>query len=397
MKRVIMLFVFCAAMVAVAEAKHDAPPIEGRADFGVFYSSLTPYGEWIDCDLGYVWRPDHVARGWRPYLYGRWVWTDYGWYWVSEEPFGWATFHYGRWYYDDYYGWIWIPDNVWGPSWVEWRYDNDYIGWAPLSPYASFNFNVGITYTNRWSAPYHYWNFIPCRSFTSDRVVDYVQPPERSRRIFGNTRSVGEIRTDNHHIVNRGVDVQFVERRADVHINRVEVVQKDRGDGDRFVRESNRERVEVYQPRLDGSTRGEAAQPPVVRRAERPIRLENGSNERRTDDRMFHSPPAFQRGAPGREREINVPPAGQQPGRRRPDPRRDNERVAPQRDPQRMEMPRDRQFRQNNEPRRQEREMGQQRRGPEQRREMSAPRGNQGKEQKHDQERGEQKPRGRRP
>jgi hypothetical protein len=41
--------------------------------------------------------------------------------------------------------------------------------------------------------------------------------------------------------------------------------------------------------------------------------------------------------------------------------------------------------------------MGQQRRGPEQRREMSAPRGNQGKEQKHDQERGEQKPRGRRP
>ncbi|MCX7916289.1 MAG: hypothetical protein N3A53_08330, partial [Verrucomicrobiae bacterium] len=50
------------------------------------------------------------------------------------EPFGWAVFHYGRWYYDDYYGWIWIPDRIWGPAWVEWRETETYVGWAPLLP-----------------------------------------------------------------------------------------------------------------------------------------------------------------------------------------------------------------------------------------------------------------------
>ena len=27
---------------------------------------------------------------WQPYMYGRWMWTNAGWAWVSDEPFGWA-------------------------------------------------------------------------------------------------------------------------------------------------------------------------------------------------------------------------------------------------------------------------------------------------------------------
>src|SRR5258707_8656814 len=82
---------------------------EMEGGVGFFYSSLSPYGEWINCDYGLAWRPYHVEHYWRAYLHGRWIWTSYGWYWASEEPFGWATFHYGRWYDDDYYGWIWTP------------------------------------------------------------------------------------------------------------------------------------------------------------------------------------------------------------------------------------------------------------------------------------------------
>src|SRR5437867_6434237 len=90
--------------------------------FGVFYSSLSPYGEWIQCDAGvYAWRPIGVAVGWRPYYTGRWCWTDDGWYWGSDEPWAWAAYHYGRWYYDDFYGWVWIPGYDWAPAWVEWR------------------------------------------------------------------------------------------------------------------------------------------------------------------------------------------------------------------------------------------------------------------------------------
>jgi hypothetical protein len=41
---------------------------------------------------------------------GHWVWTDdYGWLWVSDEPYGWATHHYGRRYEDPIYGWAWVP------------------------------------------------------------------------------------------------------------------------------------------------------------------------------------------------------------------------------------------------------------------------------------------------
>ena len=261
-------------------------------NFGIFYSSLSPHGEWIECDLGYVWRPVRVAHGWRPYLYGRWVWTDYGWYWVSSEPFGWATFHYGRWYYDDYYGWIWIPDEVWGPAWVEWRYDDDYVGWAPLSPYATFSFSVGITFTNTWVSPIHYWSFVPCRNFTTARVVDYVQPVERSRRIFGNTRGTVNIRAEGERIVNTGVDVNVIERRTNSRINRVEITHNERTGGERIVREATRERIEVYRPRLDGQTREEGTRPQQFRRGEQPIHIGNeksnrGAWEDQTKQRRF--------------------------------------------------------------------------------------------------------------
>ena len=66
------------------------------------------------------------------------MWTDSGWYWVSDEQWAWATYHYGRWAYDSYYGWVWVPDTEWGPSWVSWRQGGEYVGWAPLPPGAGF-------------------------------------------------------------------------------------------------------------------------------------------------------------------------------------------------------------------------------------------------------------------
>ncbi len=60
--------------------------------------------------------------------------------------------------YDDYYGWLWYPDYEWAPAWVEWRYDNNYIGWAPLHPYAVFSVSVGIYFTNTYYTPYYHWN-----------------------------------------------------------------------------------------------------------------------------------------------------------------------------------------------------------------------------------------------
>jgi hypothetical protein len=69
------------------------------------------------------------SRSWRPYTNGRWVYTDAGWTWISEEPFGWATYHYGRWARLRNIGWIWVSGDEWAPAWVSWRKSNDYVGW----------------------------------------------------------------------------------------------------------------------------------------------------------------------------------------------------------------------------------------------------------------------------
>jgi hypothetical protein len=106
--------------------------IHARADF---VAPLTPYGSWIEVrSYGRCWRPMRVTVGWRPYCEGYWVWTDCGWFWVSEEPWAWACYHYGRWVLDPEIGWVWVPDIEWAPAWVSWRVGGGYIGWAPLPP-----------------------------------------------------------------------------------------------------------------------------------------------------------------------------------------------------------------------------------------------------------------------
>ena len=100
-----------------------------------FYEPLAPSGTWVEVgSYGRCWHPAGVAVGWRPYCNGNWEWTDSGWYWVSDEPWGWACYHYGTWACDSREGWVWVPGVEWAPAWVNWRMGGDYVGWAPCSP-----------------------------------------------------------------------------------------------------------------------------------------------------------------------------------------------------------------------------------------------------------------------
>jgi hypothetical protein len=103
-----------------------------------FRTALEPYGSFHRAARwGEVWVPN-VARDWRPYTVGRWIYSDdYGWYWVSdapEAPWGWVVFHYGRWVWIEDIGWAWVLGREWGPAWVDWRRGGGYLGWAPLPP-----------------------------------------------------------------------------------------------------------------------------------------------------------------------------------------------------------------------------------------------------------------------
>jgi hypothetical protein len=286
-------------------------------EVGFFFSSLSPHGEWIELEAGFrVWRPLHMHHQWRPYLLGRWVWTDdYGWYWMSNEPFGWVTYHYGRWYNDEYYGWVWIPDDVWGPAWVEWRYDNDYIGWAPLPPYAAFHMSFGIRFTTRWEAPYHYWNFVRYHRFGS--IIRYrdVAPEEYSRRLIRTSRSVQQYGVDHDRIINRGVDRTMIERRGNLRISKTEVREVREQSRERMVRSgvNNRtQRIEMYRPSKDEIQRG--AERVEARRGDHTLSIDMNKIERTRTERTTERPQREQQkiSEPQKDRTLQRTPQPQE-------------------------------------------------------------------------------------
>jgi hypothetical protein len=296
MKQIMLTIALIGLSTATLGAAYPAPQeinagvSASFGDGGDFYGALTPYGEWLELDAGfYAWRPTHIRTGWRPYLHGRWAWTDYGWYWMSDEPFGWATYHYGRWYYDDDYGWVWIPDRTWGPAWVEWRYNDDYLGWAPLPPYASFSIGFGIRFTTHWLAPHHYWNFVRYRYMTSPYLYREIMPLSFASRLISRTRSAGRYEYEHGRIINRGLEREFVVRRGGFNrIDRLEV-RDSHEIGERYVRDRTANRIDVYRPdfNADGRTRERIE----ARRVERGTTLDLQKVERgRRDDSQMTVP-----------------------------------------------------------------------------------------------------------
>jgi hypothetical protein len=134
----------------------DPPSVEpGQVSFGYFQGQLAPYGNWVQLpEYGWCWQPTVVSQDpfWRPYCQaGHWAYTDQGWFWASDYPWGDVVFHYGRWARHPGFGWVWVPDYTWAPSWVAWRHGegDGFIGWAPLPPSARFVAGVGLTWRGR--------------------------------------------------------------------------------------------------------------------------------------------------------------------------------------------------------------------------------------------------------
>lgn len=121
-----------------------------------YQEELDQNGQWTyEQPYGYVWSPYGVDADWRPYMYGRWSWYPYlGWNWISSEPWGWSVYHYGRWQWRFGLGWYWIPHYDFGPAWVNWWWDNDYIGWCPLSWYNRPGVLFGDRFYDRYREPF---------------------------------------------------------------------------------------------------------------------------------------------------------------------------------------------------------------------------------------------------
>src|SRR5438094_3513582 len=196
------------------------------ASYSTFYTKLEPQGIWRETSTyGYVWQPREAqeSRSWRPYTNGHWVYTDAGWTWVSEEPFGWATYHYGRWTRLRNIGWVWVPGDEWAPAWVSWRKSNDYVGWAPLPPEARFDRGTGI---HNWSDSYYdvgpdQYCFVETKQFGAPRLENAVVPSERNATIVNQTTNVTNITYNNTTIVNQGPSYDEIRTRTQQPIERL--------------------------------------------------------------------------------------------------------------------------------------------------------------------------------
>jgi hypothetical protein len=166
------------------------------ASFQTFYNQLGSdgSGNWIQSDqYGYVFQPNVTDPNWAPYTNGGWVYSDAGWTWVSDEPWGWATYHYGRWINLDGVGWVWVPGSRWAPAWVSWRYGGGYCGWAPLPPDADggdADFHFGDDVDVSFDIGPGCYNFIPYGQFGDPNCGAYIVDRNRNYGIIGRTRNV---------------------------------------------------------------------------------------------------------------------------------------------------------------------------------------------------------------
>ena len=217
----VMLF-GAGCLVYVPNDESNRPPQEnsydgdrgayGGLDTGYFYEQMQPYGRWVSYSpYGYVWIPGDVGYKWRPYSRGNWAWTDYGWTWVSLERWGWIAYHYGRWGWDRRLGWFWVPDVVWGPAWVAWRWGDAHIGWAPLPPGADFVPGRGFG-RRQWDIPGHHWNFVRGRDFMDRSLDRWILPVERNVTIVNLTVFGVNVNVRDNRVFNDGVDVEHVRR-----------------------------------------------------------------------------------------------------------------------------------------------------------------------------------------
>ena len=68
--------------------------------------------------------------------------------------------------YTEDYGWVWVPGTVWSPAWVQYRYGDPYVGWAPLPPGPNWRYDSGYQDLSQQLAigPYA-WSFVGLRYF----------------------------------------------------------------------------------------------------------------------------------------------------------------------------------------------------------------------------------------
>jgi len=319
-------------------------PVSESLEVTSFYDTLSPYGGWVYLSTyGWCWQPTVavVTPAWRPYCNrGRWYWSNSGWYWNSDYSWGWAAFHYGRWYNHPGCGWVWAPGSAWGPSWVSWRYQSGYCGWAPLPPEAHYASGVGFSYRGRhvtagfeFGLTSTHYAFVPTANFTDHAPQRYVVPQARAQHLYHNTTVVNNYTAGNNTVVNRGMGRETLARVSQSGIREVAVREAPGGSTaqvrrDQIHREGDQ--LVVYRPPSPGNqprsrtvtatatTRDGASSPPAIMAGRNAPAIATSLVGTRTTQsanpsRPQNGTPTRTTATPGTAQEPQIQPSGRRP------------------------------------------------------------------------------------
>ncbi len=219
-----LLIVVGVAFLSPKEAKAG---VQVSVGFDVFYNDLESDGSWVqNSNYGYVWVPA-VGADFVPYATrGHWVFTEYGWTWVSDYRWGWATFHYGRWYPDPMYGWIWVPGNQWGPAWVVWSSAPGYYGWAPMEP----GWDINVVFVSHDRVPVDRWIFVSDRDIGQRDLIRHVKPRSNNVTIVKKTVIINKTYVDKSSNTTyiSGPDRNDVEKKSGKRIQALKIRENDK-------------------------------------------------------------------------------------------------------------------------------------------------------------------------
>ena len=238
---------------------HRAQAQDVTVSYQSFYDNLAPYGQWVyDPQFGNVFVPNE-DQDFRPYTRGRWVMTEYGNTWISDDPWGWACYHYGRWTYNGYYGWIWIPGYEWAPAWVSWRWGGGYCGWAPLGP--------GLYAGDNYYCPDNWWVFVEPHYMYEPRWHDHWDGYARNRVYIRRTEFMNNYDGGGSYgHYNYGPRAEVVQRTT----NQAVVVYRTTNSNNAGPAVVSQNTVNIYHPNVDRNSVS-TARPAQVMQAPRPI------------------------------------------------------------------------------------------------------------------------------
>lgn len=292
------LLALAPGMLVPNEAKAGGPVAGGYFEIDQFYDELAPYGDWVYHPThDYVWLPRSVAPDWRPFTVGNWIYTEeYGWYWQSYEPFAWAVYHYGRWGYEPDYGWFWVPGDTWAPAWVQWRYGNEYVGWAPEAPAPYRGYAYGGPARYAPPPPRDSWVFVEPRYLTSPAVRSYAVPRNSLMIAFSRTTYVNRPLYRDGYVYNYGMPRDHWSRVTRRHLEPRKIY---RGNyrGRRANWNRHRRDVYVYAP---GVRKGARPRKPPKKIAHKPNRAKaNAKAVAARNARLNHGGPVQKQTALG--------------------------------------------------------------------------------------------------